>query len=344
MSAALLTDLTIFILAVLIGIEVIGKVPATLHTPLMSATNAIHGIVLVGALLIGVTAHNVGRVHARVRGRRLRRRERGGRLRGDRADAEDVPQEGPGAGTWLSRRPPGTCLSRRPQGPAGPGGPDRRRQGASHDRIHWRHVGFTGYIQLVYVLAAVLFVVGLHLMNSPATARRGNQVSLAGMVTAGHRHLRPADPLRHGHRDRLDRADRRRADRLRGGPLRRADGEDDRHAAAGLGVQRGRRRRRRAGGHLRLLRSRVQGRRPRQHLGVHRAGRAHRRGDVLRVDHRGRQATGVHPRPADRLHGRPRCSTSRWPWWRSAPARTCSAPPASRCCSSWYSPRWGSGS
>ena len=58
MSAALLTDLTIFILALLVGIEVIGKVPATLHTPLMSATNAIHGIVLVGALLIGVTAHN----------------------------------------------------------------------------------------------------------------------------------------------------------------------------------------------------------------------------------------------------------------------------------------------
>ena len=57
MSAALLTDLTIFILALLVGNEVIGKVPATLHTPLMSATNAIHGIVLVGALLIGVTAH-----------------------------------------------------------------------------------------------------------------------------------------------------------------------------------------------------------------------------------------------------------------------------------------------
>jgi proton-translocating NAD(P)+ transhydrogenase subunit alpha len=57
-STALLTDLTIFILALLIGIEVIGKVPATLHTPLMSATNAIHGIVLVGAMLIGLTAHN----------------------------------------------------------------------------------------------------------------------------------------------------------------------------------------------------------------------------------------------------------------------------------------------
>jgi H+-translocating NAD(P) transhydrogenase subunit alpha len=57
MSAALLTDLTIFVLALLVGIEVIGKVPATLHTPLMSATNAIHGIVLVGAMLIGVTSH-----------------------------------------------------------------------------------------------------------------------------------------------------------------------------------------------------------------------------------------------------------------------------------------------
>ena len=59
MSTALLTDLTIFILALLVGIEVIGKVPATLHTPLMSATNSIHGIVLAGALLIGVTAQTV---------------------------------------------------------------------------------------------------------------------------------------------------------------------------------------------------------------------------------------------------------------------------------------------
>ena len=58
MSTALVTDLTIFVLALLVGIEVIGKVPATLHTPLMSAANSIHGIVLVGALLIGVTAHD----------------------------------------------------------------------------------------------------------------------------------------------------------------------------------------------------------------------------------------------------------------------------------------------
>jgi len=58
MSTALVTDLTIFVLALLVGVEVIGKVPATLHTPLMSAANSIHGIVLVGALLIGLTADN----------------------------------------------------------------------------------------------------------------------------------------------------------------------------------------------------------------------------------------------------------------------------------------------
>jgi NAD(P) transhydrogenase subunit alpha len=55
-SAALFTELTVFILAVFIGVEVISKVPSTLHTPLMSATNAIHGIVLVGAILVAGTA------------------------------------------------------------------------------------------------------------------------------------------------------------------------------------------------------------------------------------------------------------------------------------------------
>jgi len=47
-----LTNLTILILAGFVGYYVISKVPNTLHTPLMSGTNAIHGIVLVGALLV----------------------------------------------------------------------------------------------------------------------------------------------------------------------------------------------------------------------------------------------------------------------------------------------------
>jgi len=55
-SAHLLSELTVFILAVFVGFEVISKVPTTLHTPLMSATNAIHGIVLVGALLVAIVA------------------------------------------------------------------------------------------------------------------------------------------------------------------------------------------------------------------------------------------------------------------------------------------------
>ena len=48
----LLTELTILVLAAFVGFEVISKVPNTLHTPLMSATNAIHGIVLLGGILI----------------------------------------------------------------------------------------------------------------------------------------------------------------------------------------------------------------------------------------------------------------------------------------------------
>ncbi|MDP9134570.1 MAG: NAD(P) transhydrogenase subunit alpha [Actinomycetota bacterium] len=48
----LITELTILVLAAFVGFEVISKVPNTLHTPLMSATNAIHGIVLLGGILV----------------------------------------------------------------------------------------------------------------------------------------------------------------------------------------------------------------------------------------------------------------------------------------------------
>jgi NAD(P) transhydrogenase subunit alpha len=48
----LIIELTIFVLAAFVGFEVISKVPTTLHTPLMSQTNAIHGIVLLGGLIV----------------------------------------------------------------------------------------------------------------------------------------------------------------------------------------------------------------------------------------------------------------------------------------------------
>ncbi len=48
----LLGEITVLILGAFVGFEVISKVPNTLHTPLMSATNAIHGIVLLGGILL----------------------------------------------------------------------------------------------------------------------------------------------------------------------------------------------------------------------------------------------------------------------------------------------------
>src|SRR5881392_2243342 len=51
-NTLLVFELTILVLAIFLGVEVISKVPTLLHTPLMSGTNAIHGIVIVGAMLV----------------------------------------------------------------------------------------------------------------------------------------------------------------------------------------------------------------------------------------------------------------------------------------------------
>lgn len=51
---------TIFVLAVFVGFEVVSKVSTTLHTPLMSGANAIHGVVLVGAVIVAGTAESAG--------------------------------------------------------------------------------------------------------------------------------------------------------------------------------------------------------------------------------------------------------------------------------------------
>ncbi len=59
----LITEITIFVLAAFVGFEVISKVPTTLHTPLMSQTNAIHGIVMLGGLIvIGVAGGTLDKV------------------------------------------------------------------------------------------------------------------------------------------------------------------------------------------------------------------------------------------------------------------------------------------
>ena len=59
-TATVVTELTVLMLAIFLGFEVISKVPAMLHTPLMSGTNAIHGIVIVGAMVVAGSAHQDG--------------------------------------------------------------------------------------------------------------------------------------------------------------------------------------------------------------------------------------------------------------------------------------------
>ena len=57
MTGGPLDILVIFVLAAFVGFEVISKVPSILHTPLMSGSNAIHGIILVGAMIVANEAH-----------------------------------------------------------------------------------------------------------------------------------------------------------------------------------------------------------------------------------------------------------------------------------------------
>ena len=89
----LVFEVTILVLAIFLGFEVISKVPTLLHTPLMSGTNAIHGIVIVGAMIVLAQPDKsaftwiVGFVGDGARGR-----ERGRRLRRHRPHARDVQE------------------------------------------------------------------------------------------------------------------------------------------------------------------------------------------------------------------------------------------------------------
>ncbi len=62
MSPGVVEFLTVFVLAIFVGIEVVSKVPSILHTPLMSGSNAIHGVILVGAILVLGSANGAAEV------------------------------------------------------------------------------------------------------------------------------------------------------------------------------------------------------------------------------------------------------------------------------------------
>ena len=89
---SLMTEITIFVLAAFVGFEVISKVPTTLHTPLMSQTNAIHGIVMLGGLIVlGYADDGLEYVIGTID--RLRRDQHRRRLHGHRPHARHVLQK-----------------------------------------------------------------------------------------------------------------------------------------------------------------------------------------------------------------------------------------------------------
>ncbi len=57
MTGGILEYLTVFVLAAFVGVEIVARVPSLLHTPLMSGSNAIHGVILVGSMLVLGGAH-----------------------------------------------------------------------------------------------------------------------------------------------------------------------------------------------------------------------------------------------------------------------------------------------
>lgn len=62
MSTGIVAFLTVFVLAIFVGNEVVSKVPSILHTPLMSGSNAVHGIILVGTMVVLADAHGAAQL------------------------------------------------------------------------------------------------------------------------------------------------------------------------------------------------------------------------------------------------------------------------------------------
>ena len=151
---SLFTEITIFVLAVFVGFEVISKVPTTLHTPLMSQTNAIHGIVMLGGLIvvgyandpleyiIGTIAIAFGTINVV-----------GGFLVTDRMLG---------------------MFSRKPKG----------RKGRGRQMIEAVLKPGGDAATALYIVAFSLFIIGIKQGTHPTTAKRGNMIAAGGMAVA----------------------------------------------------------------------------------------------------------------------------------------------------------------
>ncbi len=145
-SNMLVMLLFVFVLAMFLGFELITKVPSQLHTPLMSGSNAISGITIVGALLAAGSVRERHAEHLSRHGRRrFRLHQRGWRLSGDGSNVGYV------------------------QG--------KRQREESPDMRE-------PLINFAYIVASVLFIVGLKMLSSQKTAQKGNMFSAVGMLIA----------------------------------------------------------------------------------------------------------------------------------------------------------------
>ncbi len=235
-SSPLITNLAILVLAGFVGYAVISKVPNTLHTPLMSGTNAIHGIVVLGGLLLLATGDDLGTGTTVILfiALAVRHDQRRRRLRGDRPDARDVQaeahaEEGRRGGRRLMSLtiPTASILT----------DPD--------------------FKAVLYIVAFGLFIYGLSGLTGPKTAVRGNRIAAVGMAVAVVATLL-VDPFHNGVLIALGCI----IGTAIGVPAA-PPGEDDRDAADGRAVQRRGRRRGRAHRVGRVPRRRPASRTPR---------------------------------------------------------------------------------
>ena len=218
--------LTITVLAVFVGFEVVSKVSSTLHTPLMSGANAIHGIILVGAIIVAGQAADPWVLAVALLAVVLATAN----LVGGFVVTDRMLEMFRGRGAWRTDR-----RRRRPAAKRRPASRAKARHTMT-SRLRARGAPVTlldpTLTALLYLAAAVFFILALKGLSSPRTARRGNLIGAFGaLARRGHRVLldaarqRPVDPRRH--RGRVRRGRTR-------GPAR----EDDPDAAARRPVQR----------------------------------------------------------------------------------------------------------
>ena len=145
----LVIELTILALAIFLGFEVISKVPTMLHTPLMSGTNFIHGIVIVGAILV-------------------------------LGYADDTFTRSSASSRSCSRPRTSSAAGSSPTGCSRCSSAARAARGGEAEAV----ISDTNVIGLLYLATIICFILALRFLSSPKHARKGNWVGGAGMLIA----------------------------------------------------------------------------------------------------------------------------------------------------------------